>query len=281
MDDQQFDHLTRLLASSSDRRRLLRRGLAALAVGGGLASVDPASAARRGYSGTTSLCQPAPGGGYSRITVAIALVPRYLAAGAVPDNGCCSSSECGSGDDCSVSICNVATGACQSTPEADGIECTPNGQINLCRLPYTCQQGVCQEGIGTFCPGISGGCLRSIGCNPSTGQCEYGPQPDGASCNRGNGCTLGTCLDGACLAPPARECKGNACLLCSYDSCLDSCFCSTLACTGSTECLRVYCDPEVGCTRESINEGGACTAVEGGICSQGVCEAGISSASEQ
>jgi hypothetical protein len=274
MDGRTFDDLVRSFASRSSRRRLLRRGIAAAAAAGGLAKLDPAAAARRGYSGTTSICVPDGGGGYARKSVPTALVPGHLAAGAVLDKGCCGGSDCGSGDACSALVCAVDTGACESVSLADGTECTPNGPINLCRTPYTCQSGVCSEGNGIVCPGIIGGCFHSIGCNPATGECETAQDEDGSACFR-TGCANGFCQAGVCMDPPVKECPGDACNVCGYDACNDVCSCFGVGCDGDPDCQSAHCDPAIGCVFESINEGGDCTSNPGGTCVDGQCLVGI------
>jgi hypothetical protein len=274
MDGRTFDDLVRSFASRSSRRRLLRRGVAAAAAAAGLATLDPAGAARRGYSARTNICTPVAGGGYASMTVSTALLPGYLAAGAVLDQGCCAASDCGGGDGCAAAVCTVATGACELVFESDGTECTPNGPVNHCRLPYTCQGGVCSEGVGIFCPSIVGGCFHSIGCNPATGLCETAVDDDGTACFR-TGCADGFCQAGTCMDPPVKECSGDACNLCGYDACNDVCSCIAVGCARDPDCELGHCDPAVGCVFESINEGGTCTSVPGGVCVDGDCTAAV------
>lgn len=273
MDGRTFDDLVRSFATRSNRRRFLQRGAVAAAAGA-LLSAAPASAARRGKPPAVSICKPDGAGGYTRASVSPSLLLMHLAAGAVRDSGCCAHSECGAEDDCSSGVCDPVSGACGAVWVADGTECTPDGQINLCRVPYTCQAGVCSEGDGGICAEVAGGCTRLIGCNPSTGLCDYGPAPDGTSCNRESGCVPGSCSAGVCLDPPVKTCPGDACRPCGYDACQDACTCVSIGC-GSPEpqCLRAHCDPEIGCVNTPINEGQPCGTGEGTICYQGVCTA--------
>lgn len=269
MDGRRFDDLARIFASRTDRRRLLRRGIGAVAAAGGLIQASPVDAARRGKPPTTAICNPDGAGGYTHITINTALLPGYLAAGAFVDAGCCSSVDCGAGSDsCEELFCNPATGACETTWLADGTECTPNGTINHCRLPYTCQSGVCSEGVGVICAEIFG-CTRSLGCDPATGQCRTGPRPDGTRCFRSSGCVDGFCSDGVCVDPPVIDCLSNACRPCSFDACTGSCVCYSVACL-TTDCRSGHCDPEVGCVFTDINEGLPCQ--DGGL--TGTCNAG-------
>lgn len=274
MDGRTFDDLVRSFASRSSRRRLLRRGIGVAAAASGLATLDPASAARRGYSGKVTICTPVAGGGYVSMTVPTAQLPSYLAAGAVLDKGCCAGSDCGGGDGCSTAVCTVATGACGLVFEPDGTDCTPDGPINQCRLPYTCQGGVCSEGTGSVCAEVAGGCIRLIGCNPSTGQCDYGPVADGTSCGRGSGCVPGTCAAGVCLDPPVKTCPSTPCEPCGYDACQDTCTCLSVGCAGDAWCADNYCDNvQGGCVSEPINEGAICGVTGDGSqrCVSGVC----------
>lgn len=273
MDGRKFDDLARSFADRTDRRRFLRHGVVA-AMAGALVSSTNASAARRGKPPTTTICKPDGAGGYTRVTIETGLLPAHLATGSVVDNGCCSGLDCTSGTTCADASCDVFTGQCIAVPTADGTECTPDGPINLCRTPYTCQAGVCAEGIGTTCASVAGGCTQLIGCNPSTGQCEYGPRPDGSSCNRGTDCVRGTCSAGVCLDPPVKTCPGDACRSCGYDACSDSCSCIHFACgSRDPECESARCDPEIGCVFTPINEGQPCGTTGGMVCYEGVCTA--------
>ncbi len=271
LDDKAFDDRTRSLASRTNRRWLVRAAVLGLA-GAGSARILPTEAARRGYSGMVSICNPTGNGGYTQMSVAAALAPGYLAAGAVMNSGCCADGDC-SGDSCSTGVCDPLTGSCQTTPVANGTSCTPDGPANLCREPATCQGGICTPGIDRLCTDVYGACTRLIGCNPSTGQCDYGPAADGTRCNRGSGCAQGTCASGVCMDPPAKSCGGDACQICGYDACNDSCTCYFIYCAGSNECRHNYCNPSSGCVSENINEGGACSGIAGGHCASGECVA--------
>lgn len=272
MDHRIFDDLTRSIATKSDRRRVLRLGLAAVAAVAGLARLDPASAARRGYTGQVTICKPDGAGGYRRVSVPAGTVAGHLATGSLPDNGCCANLDCTGGDTCSTAVCNPHTGACQHTPVADGTECTYPGPPDLCYPPATCQSGICTRGMRAICPSYAGGCIQSLGCNPATGQCDTGPSPDGTRCFRDEGCVQGTCANGICLDPPVRDCGGDACRLCGYDSCLDACICVAVACSGDPDCQNSSCDPEIGCVYQPIREGEPCGGGSG-TCVDGVCTA--------
>ncbi|HET9661123.1 MAG TPA: hypothetical protein VFP05_12385 [Thermomicrobiales bacterium] len=232
----------------------------------------PTEAARRGYSGNISLCKPDGAGGYTRISVSVAVAQAYQDSGYLPDSGCCADTDCG-GDSCSSGICDPVLGECLLVPVADGAECTPNGPINLCAVPYSCQAGVC-TGASYACPGVFGGCTKSLGCNPTTGECEYGPADDGSACPRFNGdtrCINGTCQDGICLDPPVEDCGGDLCNPRVYDSCNGGCISYAVRCDFDPECRTGYCDPERGCVFTNINEYGPCGAGGAGTCLGGVC----------
>lgn len=270
MDGRKFDDFVRAFASPTNRRRFLRRGIIAVAVAGGLNRVAPTEAARRGYSGKVSLCQPDGGGGYLRVSVKNVLVPTYLAAGYLPDLGCCADADCGNsgGDSCSPMSCDPPTGACQVTPLVDGTTCTPDGPIDLCYSPYVCHSGSCSEGIPTICPAPTGPCIDFAGCDSSTGNCVEILVPDGVSCERQPGCALGICSSGVCQDPPALPCLSDLCHLCAYDDCLAQCNCAPVLCLpNNPECQIAACNPQSGCEITNL-DGIACS---GGTCSGGVC----------
>lgn len=271
LDGKRFDDLARFFATRTDRRRFLRRGVLAAAAAGGLMQASRADAARRGKPPTTTICNPDGAGGYTRITIDNILLPAYLAAGALRDNGCCAGIDCGeSGDACEQAVCNPATGACESLWLADDTECTPAGPLNLCRTPYTCQSGVCSEGTGVTCAHMTG-CIQSIGCNPATGLCETAPREDGTSCFRESGCVNGVCIGGVCLDPPPIQCFSDACRICSYSACTGGCVCINVGCE-RTDCHSGSCDPAVGCVFTNINEGLPCDlGGDTGICEAGAC----------
>ncbi len=276
MDGGRFDDLARSFAHVTNRRRFLLNGAAlAAAAAGGLVRVSSTEAARRGKPPEVSICSPDGPGGYTRAVVAVTALPGYLATGSVLDNGCCSGADCTGGDGCSTAICDPQTGSCAIVSTEDGASCTPDGPIDLCRAPYTCQQGACSPGLQLICAEVAGGCTRLIGCNPATGQCEYGPVPDGTSCGRGSGCAPGTCAAGVCLDPPERECPSDACKLCGYDACNDVCSCIFIGCGSPVPgCQSAACDPEVGCVFTNINEGGPCDHDQDGVlglCMEGIC----------
>jgi len=273
MDGKAFDDLARSLASRTNRRRLVRAAVLGIAGAGGT-RILPSEASRRGYSGTVSICNPTGSGSYTQMSVAAGVLSGYLAAGAVIDNGCCADGDC-AGDGCSTGVCDPLTGSCQTTPIANGTPCTPDGPINLCREPATCQDGACTPGSGKICAQLHGGCEQLIGCNPSTGQCDYGPRADGSRCNRESGCVQGFCASGVCTDPPAKICLGDACRTCGYDACNDACICFHSACVGDPDCQHSSCDPQFGCVYESINEGETCSGVTGGHCAEGQCVAVI------
>jgi hypothetical protein len=269
LDDKSFDDLARSFASRTNRRRFVRA--AVLGIGAAGARILPTDAARRGYSGTVFVCNPTGNGGYTRVAVAAGALPGYLAAGAVIANGCCGDDEC-AGDGCSAGVCDALTGSCQTVPVENGIPCTPDGPVNFCREPATCQEGICTPGLHKLCASVAGGCDRLIGCNPATGQCDYGPVVDGTRCNRESGCVQGFCVSGVCMDPPAKVCPSDACRVCGYDACNDACTCYSSVCADS-ECQNGFCDPQIGCVYESVNEGESCSAVSGGHCVDGQCVA--------
>lgn len=269
MDGRKFDDLARAFASSTNRRRFLRRGTVAVAAAGGLSRVVPTEAARRGYSGKTALCKPDGGGGYARVLVSNVLLDAYLDSGYLLDYGCCADTDCSGSDNCSTSTCDLTTGACQSIPLPNDTPCTPGGNADLCLGPYTCQGGVCSEGPGIFCPSFPGPCIQFQGCNRATGQCETILTPDGLPCPR-SGCADGTCSSGTCVDPPALSCSSNLCQVCVYNSCFVECNCADLPCLATNpECQEAHCNPDVGCIITNI-DGLPCSGSTG-MCQNGLC----------
>lgn len=209
MDGRQFDALTRAFVGNSTRRRLLGRGAALTGALGSLATFGSASAARRGTSGTTSICSPDGSGGYFRTSVPNVLLPVYLNQGAIISD-CCADADCGGSDSCSSSYCDFDAGAC-SVAYANGALCARPGCADgycsggLCVDPEPrtclgdgfcniCQHDVCNDYCDCFvmpCYPDDWQC-QDARCDPGQAACVLDPINEGGYCN-----TFG--LDGVCM----------------------------------------------------------------------------------
>ena len=100
----------------------------------------------------------------------------------------------------SPASCDPATGACVGGPAPAG---TPCNDGDLCTQTDTCDgTGVCGGADPLLCgPGGSGQCGSAGSCDPATGACVGGSEPDGTACNDGDPCTVDdACFDGVCEA---------------------------------------------------------------------------------
>jgi hypothetical protein len=169
---------------------------------------------------------------------------------------------CPDPDQChTAGACNPATGTCSNPAKSDGTACETG---NLCTSD-TCQAGVCTEGaVAVFCPPITDEQCQIAGvCDPATGICLNGIQPNGEPCDDGNACTrTDTCQDGVCVG-------GNpvSCPLPAVGSCRQNGVCSPA--TG----ICAYPDKPNGASCETGNR---CTA---DTCQDGVCVEGAVSVS--
>jgi hypothetical protein len=118
---------------------------------------------------------------------------------------------CASGDAChDAGTCDPATGMCSSHPKADGASCNDG---NACTVDEACHAGVCGGGQAVTCNTPGDACHEDATCNPSTGQCENAPKPDGTPCSDANKCTqTDTCQAGACTGGDPVICEApNGC----------------------------------------------------------------------
>lgn len=297
MDDQRFDRISRVIASSTSRRGALK-GIAAALGGGALVSVFGVRAERAAAQGnvapggdcesgeecTTGLCSP---GGVC-----------YCEDPARPLIGCgCDPATQGScGDNTLVCCEGDGGGVCVSgSVGCDPTGCSANpGQI--CTDDDDCCTGFCADGgvcacedpsrpwIGCPCdPGSGGGCgggsevccatdgggvctSASVGCNP-TGGCTSDP---GDECATDDDCCTGTCMSGVCAClDPSMPLVGCPCDGANPQSCGGG----GVTCCPDNICTHesVGCDP-IGC---ASNPGGACETdedcCEGSCSDQGVC----------
>jgi hypothetical protein len=295
MDDQRFDRISRVIATSTSRRSALK-GIAAALGGGALAAmlgvrperaaaqgtVPPGGSCETGDECTTGLCSE---GGFC-----------YCVDPAEPQRGCpCDPETEGScGDNTLVCCATEGGGVC--TP--DRLGCDPTGGEcsaepgDTCEVDADCCTGTCMGGfcacadparpwIGCPCstgteapcgggtvlccatgsePGGPGICTSgSVGCNP-TGECTSDP---GESCESDADCCEGRCSDeGICYcSDPARPWIGCACNLGTEAPCGGG----TEVCCPTTGSelpggIGVCTSGSVGCV---VDE---CTAFAGGAC---------------
>ena len=161
----------------------------------------------------------------------------------VPVPDCLTDADCDSGAPCETSTCDLATGTCQSTVDADG---TPCDDGTVCSEADTCQSGVCLGGIALVCD--DGNVCTDDICDPTAG-CVYAFNLGG--CDDEDPCTSNDlCLGGVCSGKTAACDDDNPCTL---DHCIP----------GSGECIHTD-DDTLPCT-----DGSECTG--GDHCSGGAC----------
>lgn len=178
MDGQNFDELTRKLATGISRRSVLRGP-----IGGGAALIG-AKAASTAAAGKTTICHFPPGnpGNVQKITIASPAVASHLAHGDYLYENCCVDGDCAPGSSC-------ASGSCTA----------------MC-LPKTCSE------LGKQCGNWDDGCGGSINCD----DCAAGDSCHQAVCDASGTCSeiliARTCfIDGQCYdagdSRPGNECE--------------------------------------------------------------------------
>ncbi len=223
------------------------------------------------------------------------------ATGTVCDAGVCGGGSplpCAPGGPCQVSSCTAVSG-CRLDPVEGSPTCDDG---DACTDEERCISGACVGDV-IACPPPPV-CHLSV-CSPEGG-CANVPQPDGATCDDGNGCTAGdTCISGACTSGALKVCAGS---VCSPESCVpatgtcqaspalngttcddgDPCSAASactngqcaptvaVACPGTGDPCRVpACTPGVGCTVVAVPSGTACdddsACTEADACDDGRC----------
>ncbi|MBT9559826.1 MAG: hypothetical protein IV100_27600 [Myxococcales bacterium] len=151
---------------------------------------------------------------------------------------------------CQTASCDPATGACVSSPVADGLACS-DGEI--CTTGDRCFGGACTPG-----PSPCGAAPCQVAsCDAATGECSLSLASDFTDCSDDDACTTDdTCISGTCRGA-AVQCKDDG------DPCTEAA-CAGGDCTTSAvaDALAVPCDDGVPCTT-----GARCA---GGVCTQGV-----------
>gem|GEM_PF-5225515 len=200
--------------------------------------------------------------------------------------------------ECTVGVCNEATGTCQALPANEGGACTDDGlpctddvcaggvcthptdDTNTCSDGDPCTDDACVSGTcaGTpiDCSAFDGECTVGV-CNPTTGACEAQAANEGGVCtDDGNPCTDDVCQAGACVH---NNDNTNACsdgVNCTDDACVaGACVGTPIDCSFlDGECTVGVCNESSGaCEAAATNEGGPCSD-EGNECTDDVCESG-------
>ncbi len=292
MDGQRFDALTRSLASSTSRRRLLR----SLAAGtgaflGGLIVQSHADARHKGLGvACNSSAECTQTGG-----------PVVCASNGIATDGalnCCRSQggACSTGSHCCGDLICASNGI------------TTDGALNCCRNeggPCTsgagccgalqCTAGVCRANTGGRVPGQE--CTSTSQCSQTGGVticASNGISSDGAlnccrnaggACANGYGCCGAlTCTGGVCTGPVTvnrplgAECTANG--QCSQSGGTVTCASNGITSDGALNCCRneggvcaagAHCCGDLACASNGISADGAlnCCRNAGGRCSSG------------
>jgi hypothetical protein len=286
VDGNRFDELTRGIASSGSRRKLLG-GLAGVVLG----ALGVGTAAARTCSETgrvcrehadccSKLCGPKNATGRRTCSCQVAgdcpAPPRCRQA--VCNAGICGTTvtvnaSCNDNNPCtSNDVCN-ASGQCVGTPVGNGTACTVGGQAGTCSggdcVPCAGPGGACPNGTGDCCGAIgelvcpegtccipSGSarsctdddeCCDGLFCDEATGDCVAdGSFALGAACEENTDCATGACDTGTC----DTGVTATVCCIADGQSCATN---PTACCSGLCSDNLKIC---VGCG--SLPNGDAC-----------------------
>jgi alpha-tubulin suppressor-like RCC1 family protein len=154
---------------------------------------------------------------------------------------------CADSDVCTDDVCNVSSG-CQHP-----FNTAPCNDNNDCTQTDTCLNDTCTGTNPVIC-GAAGQCQGTGICNPSTGTCSNGNQPDGNTCDDHNPCTqTDTCQSGTC--------NGNNPVVCTA---FDQCHVAGVCDTGTGVCSNPNAPDTTPC-----NDGDGCPA---DTCQAGICQ---------
>ncbi|MBI5610859.1 MAG: hypothetical protein HY902_18415 [Deltaproteobacteria bacterium] len=160
---------------------------------------------------------------------------------------------CTTSDTCLDGKCTPGTNVCSCKSDADckkyedGDQCNGTMYCNKLKSPAICELN---PATVISCPSVDDSeCLKNL-CQPKTGQCQFTPTDDFATCSDGNACTKNDlCLQGKCVPGTFTcECASNADCLKQDDGdlCNGVLYCDK---TGAApKCLPnpasvVYCSP--------------------------------------
>ena len=202
---------------------------------------------------------------------------------------------------------------CLHQNKGDSTPCTDT-DTNAC-TQAGCEQGQCiQTHMTTTCPSDNNECTSDLGCNPTTGLCQYPAVPDSTPCTDtdGNLCTKAGCELGQCVQthvptvcpPDNNECTNdlacdpatgtchsnkpdstpctdtdhNACTTpgCEAGQCVQT-HVSTVCPPDNNECTNdLACDPTTGtCPHPNKPDSTPCTDTDANVCTVAGCDAGV------
>ncbi len=210
--------------------------------------------------------------------------------------------------DCTIGVCDDATGSCVPEPINEGGACDDG---RPCSEGETCTAGICDGGTPVDCSHLDSECSEGV-CDEHSGVCEPMPINNGAPCDDGRFCTVGdSCGGGVCRPGHPRDCHelSGPCGRGVCDEATDSCeiipthegddcsdgepctvgeTCTEGVCDGGApkdcsqldgDCTVGVCDDLTGsCFPEPANEDGACDDGDpctiGDTCTAGQCGSG-------
>jgi len=180
-------------------------------------------------------------------------------------------------DACRGGTCDPVLG-CVFHPLPDGMQCalvcTGSGSTS-----GTCRDGRCITRCDDGDECTTDGCWIPNLCGHSDDRCRVDcmDSPDGTPCSDGLACTIGHCMDHACVAEPVTCGATNVCEYpypCSEDGSPSGAYgCFHIYCPGDDPCAPTQCDPELGCVSAPVS--GAPCDDDGARCTRDVCEAGV------
>ena len=256
--EQRFDDLTKALARPLGRRVLIK-GLTAVAFGGVLPLAGFESAAASGNNACDLWCNANFSGRDAGSCISAAARhsgPCYQCGPASPNGGqgqaicrgkCTSvttTANCGAcGHACACPAHGKATCvngqcgvACDPGYCGSGGACYPAGAVNPANACQTCHPGQGAAGWVTKTCTAGDQCHGVGQCDPATGLCTNPDLPNGTACNDNNSCTGGdTCQSGVCTGGAA------------------------VVCTPISACYTATCDPVKGCQNTPAPAGTPCS----------------------
>jgi len=150
---------------------------------------------------------------------------------------------------CVLGVCNVTSGACETTLAAPGTSCSDG--VACTELEQCDAAGAC-IGTAVDCGHLDGPCIIGA-CDVSDGSCVQDPVADTTPCDDGSLCTLdGTCQGGLCVSTDV-DCS----------SLTDTCnvgVCDELdgTCAVAHVLAGTPCDDGDPCTQGEICQNGSC-----------------------
>ncbi len=150
-------------------------------------------------------------------------------SGTAPPDPCASVTK----SPCRTYSCNASTGACDSPPKTDGIQCNDG---NWCTQNDACAGGTCTGPTNSCDDGND--CTTDAACDPklgSAGCSSHTAVDDGSGCTLNDKCQLfPACASGVCTGTPPN-------------------------CDDANPCTVDSCDSKVGCKHTSATNGTACS----------------------